>query len=47
MSRQGGFKGFKFMVSRPGNREFLQDVQIQIEFSNSSSSDWKVEANVV
>jgi hypothetical protein len=35
------------MVSRPGNKEFLQDVQIQIESSNSSSSDWKVEANVV
>jgi hypothetical protein len=45
VSRQGGFKDFKSMVNRPGNREFLQDVQI--EFSNSSSSDWKVEANVV
>jgi len=47
VERKGGLKGFKSVLSRPGNTEFLQDVQIQIEFSNTSTSDWKVKANVV
>jgi hypothetical protein len=44
--RKSGIKGFKSVVTRPGHSEFLQDVQIQIEFSNGSSSDWKVKANI-
>jgi len=47
IERKGGLKGFKSVVSRPGNTEFVQDVQIQIEFSNSSTSDWEVKARVV
>jgi hypothetical protein len=40
-------RGFKATVSRPGNAEFLQDVQIQIEYSNNSSTDWQVDADIV
>jgi len=40
-------RSFKSVVTRPGNSEFLQDVQIQIEFSNSSTADWEVKTNIV
>jgi hypothetical protein len=41
-----GLKNFKSVVARPTNAEFMQDVQIQIEFSNSASRDWQVKANI-
>ena len=47
IERKSGLRGFKSVMSRPGNTEFVQDVQIQIEFSNSSTSDWEVKASVV
>jgi hypothetical protein len=47
IARKSGLKGFKSVVSRPGNTEFLQDVQVQIEYSNGSTSDWEVKASVV
>jgi hypothetical protein len=37
--RQGGVTKSSFM--RPGNSKFLEDVQIQIEFTNDSSNDWE------
>ena len=37
--RQGGVTKSSFM--RPGNSKFLDDVQIQIEFTNDSSNDWE------
>ncbi|MFN7961317.1 MAG: hypothetical protein U0002_08605 [Thermoanaerobaculia bacterium] len=39
LARQGGFTKSKFM--RPGNAEYLEDVQIQLEFSNESEKDWE------
>lgn len=42
--RQGGVTKSKFM--RPGNSEHLEDVQIQVEFSNDSSKDWEMRLNV-
>ncbi len=39
-------RSFKSTVTRPGNSEFLQDVQIQIEYSNTSTTDWQVNANI-
>jgi hypothetical protein len=47
IERKSGIKGFKSALSRPGHSEFLQDVQIQIEYSNVSTTDWKVKAKVV
>lgn len=47
VERKSGIKGFKSTLSRPGNSQFLQDVQIQIEYSNTSTTDWKVKAKVV
>jgi hypothetical protein len=47
VERKGGLKGFKSTVSRPGNSQFLQDVQIQIEYSNTSTADWQVRGRIV
>ena len=47
IERKSGLRGFKSVMSRPGNTEFVQDVQIQIEFSNRSTTDWEVKASVV
>jgi hypothetical protein len=41
--REGGLTKSTFM--RPGNSEYLADVQIQLEFSNDATQDW--EANLV
>ena len=32
---------------RPGNAEFLEDVQIQLEFSNAASNDWEARVHFV
>ncbi|MBZ0110973.1 MAG: hypothetical protein K8J08_00795 [Thermoanaerobaculia bacterium] len=40
----GGLTKSKFF--RPGNDEFLETVQIQIEYSNASSEDWEVDLDV-
>lgn len=37
--QEGGFTKSKFM--RPGNSQYLTDVQIQFEFTNDSTSDWE------
>ena len=37
--RQGGVTKSSFM--RPGNNKYLDDVQIQREFTNDSSNDWE------
>ena len=37
--RQGGVTKSSFM--RPGNNKYLDDVQIQLEFTNESSNDWE------
>jgi hypothetical protein len=40
----GGFT--KSKLFRPGNDEFLETVQIQLDYSNSSTKDWEVHLNV-
>lgn len=40
-------RGFKSTVTRPGNSQFAQDVQIQIEYSNTSTTDWDVRGKIV
>jgi hypothetical protein len=35
----------KSRIMRPANSEFLQDVQIQLEFSNEATKDWKARIN--
>jgi hypothetical protein len=47
IERRTGLRGFKSVVTRPAHSEYLQDVQIQVEYTNESTSDWKVRANVV
>jgi hypothetical protein len=42
--RQGGVTKSSFM--RPGNSKFLEDVQIQLEFTNDSSNDWEARISV-
>jgi hypothetical protein len=32
---------FKSRIMRPNNSEYLEDVQIQLEFTNTASHDWK------
>jgi hypothetical protein len=32
----------KSRIMRPGNSEYLQDVQIQLEYTNEASRDWEV-----
>jgi hypothetical protein len=44
---QTGMRTFKSKLVRPTNSEFLQDVQIQLEYSNKASSDWKAKLRVV
>jgi len=41
LASQGGLTKSKIM--RPGNSEYLSDVQIQLEFSNEATDDWKAE----
>jgi hypothetical protein len=44
VARQGGVT--KSSLMRPGNSEFLQDIQIQLEFSNEASRDWEARLHV-
>ena len=37
--REGGITKSSFM--RPGNSQYLADVQIQLEFTNDSTNDWE------
>lgn len=37
--REGGLTKSSFM--RPGNSQYLVDVQIQLEFTNDSTNDWE------
>ena len=41
LTGQGGITKSKFM--RPGNTEYVSDVQIQLEFSNEATDDWKAQ----
>ena len=36
----------KSRIMRPGNSEYLQDVQIQLEFTNDATHDWEVSMRV-
>ena len=42
--RQGGVTKSSFM--RPGNNKYLDDVQIQLEFTNDSSNDWEARMSI-
>lgn len=37
----------KSMAFRPGNTEYLQDVRIELEYSNESSRDWEARISLV
>ncbi|MEO7795786.1 MAG: hypothetical protein ABIV06_13535 [Thermoanaerobaculia bacterium] len=42
--REGGFTKSSFM--RPGNSQYLDDVQIQLEYTNDSTNDWKAKFDI-
>ena len=42
--KKGGITKSKLM--RPGNAEFLETIQIQIEYSNKSSRDWEADMDI-
>jgi hypothetical protein len=42
--RQGGVTKSSFM--RPGNSKYLDDIQIQLEFTNDSSNDWEARMSI-
>lgn len=42
--KQSGVTKSKFL--RPGNSQFLSDVQIQLEYSNDSSKDWEAHLDI-
>lgn len=42
--REGGLTKSTFM--RPGNSQYLADVQIQLEFTNDSTNDWEAKFDV-
>lgn len=44
LEKQSGVTKSSFF--RPGNNEYLQTVQIQIEYSNDSSKDWEAELDI-
>lgn len=39
--------GTKSRLLRPGNSEYLEDVQLQLEFTNDASRDWEARLDVV
>ncbi len=40
-------RGAKSKILRPGNSEYLEDVKIELEFSNEASKDWEARVRVV
>ena len=42
--REGGVTKSSFM--RPGNNQYLADVQIQLEYTNDSTNDWEAQFSV-
>lgn len=42
--REGGITKSSFM--RPGNSQYLADVQIQLEYTNDSTNDWEAKFDV-
>ncbi len=44
VAKQGGITKSKLL--RPGNSEYLTDVQLVLEFSNSASKDWEASFEV-
>ena len=42
--RQDGVTKSSFM--RPGNSEYLDDVQLQLEFTNDATKDWEAKFSV-
>ncbi len=42
--QKGGFTKSAFL--RPGNDEYLETVQIQLEYSNSGKDDWKAKLDI-
>jgi len=39
-------EGIKSKFMRPNNTEYVQDVQIQLEFTNAASHDWKARLDI-
>src|SRR5436190_24217045 len=39
-------EGIKSQITRPHNTEYVQDVQIQLEFTNNASRDWKARLDI-
>lgn len=46
VARQGGLVT-KSKIFRPGNSEYLDTVQIQVEYSNTATRDWKADLRIV
>ena len=44
VARQGAGAKSKFL--RPGNSEYLEDVQVQLEFSNDATRDWQARLDI-
>jgi len=44
LARQG--VSAKSRIMRPGNSEYLEDVQIQLEFSNDATRDWEAHLRI-
>ncbi len=44
VARQGAGAKSKFL--RPGNSEYLEDVQVQLEFSNDATRDWEARLDI-
>lgn len=44
VARQGA--GAKSMFVRPGNTQYLKDVQIQLEYTNDSTRDWEAQLEI-
>lgn len=44
LAKHGGFTKSKLL--RPGNSEYLEDVQIQLDYTNDASRDWEARLKV-
>lgn len=45
LARQG--RGAKSKLMRPGNSEYLEDVRIELEFTNDATRDWEARLRLV
>jgi hypothetical protein len=44
ITREG--RGVKSKIMRPGNSEYLEDIQIQLEFTNDATKDWEARVDL-